>query len=917
MKTYKHIALAALMLCSAQGGFAVKAYPGLIKARQADGTEISIRLHGSEHGNYATTADGFPVIFNEATGNYEYATISGSRLVASGMAAADAARRTPQAVALLSSVDRQAAADMAMGEARKRSLIPQKKTAVKRAAGKPERALMNNFPHFGEQHSIVILMEFADKEFSTMDDPKQFYNDAMNKEGFTADNGANGSARDFFIASSKGLFKPTFDVYGPVKVSYKQHDAGQGTYDTPINMGTLVKAAVEALDGEVDFSKYDHDGDGFVDNIYIYYAGKGSADSYDSRTIWPHAFYMTEWGIDLTTNDGVAIDSYTCSNEEDGQRTGYTAGIGTFVHEFGHCLGFDDHYDTENQNSTATPGYWDTMDTGSYANDCNTPPLYSSYECYELGWLEPELITHRTAGTLQLPCLADENKAYMVQVPGDKDEYYLLENRQKKGWDKYLPGEGMLAWHIDYDETAWQENTVNNVSSHQRVDIVEANGKKSGSDYYQTGVPYPGSDNVTVLSMKSWAGKELLDIDRIAESDGIVSFAVKGSGSGVTRPEMTVSNERHDGFDLAWGKVENADKYILDIKKVNDDNSLTDVDGYSEKSVSGLSAAVDGLEEKSLYQVSLYSCNASFYSEPDTKSVETAAMPFAALKVANVKASDITGSSFAASWDATEGAQSYAVTLSKIAYDGGQQTTTYGFTDRKDGMPEGWTTNCNNFSSSAGTYGEEAPALKMTARGNFINITNKDAKISNLKFWYCVTTPADGSNIEVHAQRNGSWVSERTIDASASAKGTVSVDMEPADMVRIYFNRSGAAYVTVDDISASGTAQTVTALDRYNGKNTGESLNTTFDALESNTEYSLQVVAVRNGEMSLPSDAIRVTTTDSTSHIDGISNDGSSADATYGIDGRRTGSNTVSTQGVVIRKSKGKTLKTIANKQQY
>ena len=124
MKTYKHIALAALMLCSAQGGFAVKAYPGLIKARQADGTEISIRLHGSEHGNYATTADGFPVIFNEATGNYEYATISGSRLVASGMAAADAARRTPQAVALLSSVDRQAAADMAMGEARKRSLIP-------------------------------------------------------------------------------------------------------------------------------------------------------------------------------------------------------------------------------------------------------------------------------------------------------------------------------------------------------------------------------------------------------------------------------------------------------------------------------------------------------------------------------------------------------------------------------------------------------------------------------------------------------------------------------------------------------------------------------------------------------------------------------------------------------------------------
>ena len=114
-------------------------------------------------------------------------------------------------------------------------------TAVKKVVQRPKKALMNNFPHFGEQHSIVILMEFNDKSFSTMKNPKEYYDGAMNKEGFTAINGATGSARDFFIASSHGQFKPTFDVYGPVKINYGQHDAGDGTYNTPINMGTFVK----------------------------------------------------------------------------------------------------------------------------------------------------------------------------------------------------------------------------------------------------------------------------------------------------------------------------------------------------------------------------------------------------------------------------------------------------------------------------------------------------------------------------------------------------------------------------------------------------------------------------------------------------------------------------------------------------
>lgn len=276
-----------MLLCSAESAMAVPAYPGIIKVKQADGTVLSVRLHGDERVNFMTTDDGYPIMLNRQTGNYEYATLSGSTLRTSGIVATDASMRTAQAKQFLVSYDKNTTLSAAKAKSMNANVLMQQTDTYKRNA-KPKKTLTNNFPHTGEQHSIVILMEFKDKKFSTMDNPQQYYTNAMNQQGFTAKNGANGSARDFFIASSNGMFSPTFDVYGPVQINYNQHDAGQGTYNTTINMGTFVKAAIEGLDDVVDFSKYDHDGDGFVDNVYIYYAGNGAADSDDTQTIWPH-----------------------------------------------------------------------------------------------------------------------------------------------------------------------------------------------------------------------------------------------------------------------------------------------------------------------------------------------------------------------------------------------------------------------------------------------------------------------------------------------------------------------------------------------------------------------------------------------------------------------------------------------------
>lgn len=907
MKLHNTLALAVLLFCSAQNGFAVKAYPGVIKAKQADGTEISIRLHGSEHGHYTTTVDGYPLIYNEATNNYEYATIVSGKLKSSGIVATNSERRSPQATELLKSINKETAQQLAMKMSLQKRVGQQ--TAVKKVVQRPKKALMNNFPHFGEQHSIVILMEFNDKSFSTMKNPKEYYDEAMNKEGFTAINGATGSARDFFIASSHGQFKPTFDVYGPVKINYGQHDAGDGTYNTPINMGTFVKAVVEAIDDEVDFSQYDHDGDGNVDNIYIYYAGKGSADSNDANTIWPHAFTMNEWGVEVKTKDGVNINSYTCSNEEDGLSDGFTTGIGTFVHEFGHCLGFMDLYDTNGVYSSYTPGSWDTMCSGSYNNNSNTPPLYSSYECYELGWLKPEVITRRSGDLNELPYLGESNKAYMIQVPGNENEYYLLENRQKKGWDAYLPGSGMLVWHIDYDEDLWRDNKVNTVGRHQRVDIVEANGRYSGTGYYQTGVPFPGSDNVTEYSFKSWDAVHLLDIDKISDVNGLVSFYVKGADSGITKPELTASNERYNGFDLSWNKVEKAENYLLNVKKVNEDNSLTDLEDYTDKTVTGENVSVEGLEKETTYQVSLASCNGSYITDADTKEVKTTEKFFTDEKVKNIMEKDVTMTSFSASWDTIDGAQDYVVNLEKVTYDGEKVTSAYDFTDRMDGMPAGWETNCKNFSSSKGTFGETAPSLKMTANGNYLTMSLEGAKVNNLNFWYYVSSASEGSTVEVQALRNGQWITEKTIDASEKTKENLSLNFNAADKVRLLFNRTGTAYVVIDDVSISGNKQSGSKMDRYTEKSVGEKAEASFDGLEKATTYCLTVYGVKNGEKTITSDKHYVTTADDVSGINSVNASADAAELIFDISGRRI-NNERNAEGILIKKSNGKTVKT-------
>lgn len=411
------------------------------------------------------------------------------------------------------------------------------------------------FPTTGRQKGLVILVEFDDLAFNTTTsqecrtmDPAEYFGAMLNTPGFDLF-GATGSASDWFVSNSRGTFQPEFDLYGPVKLSHPASYYGSNNWmGEDARAHEMVTEACMALDSEIDFRDYDRDGDGYVDNVYVFYAGYGEADSEFDDTVWPHNWEISSaTGREPPVFDGVKVDRYACSNETE-RATRLPAGIGTFIHEFSHVMGLPDLYCTDGytlwQDYPFTPGEFSVMDYGPYNNGGRTPPNYSAYERYALGWLEPRRLAN--SGDYILKDLAASNEAYLI--PCDRDrEYFLLENRQQDGWDRYLPGHGMLVWHVDYDRDVFFDNNVNNNRDHQYVDLVEADGILDfpyDADLHQgdtrAGDPFPGSDNVTTLDATSspglicWSGVSTgIAIADIRETDGEIRFSAKTDGSGI------------------------------------------------------------------------------------------------------------------------------------------------------------------------------------------------------------------------------------------------------------------------------------------------------------------------------------------------------------------------------------------------
>lgn len=393
-----------------------------------------------------------------------------------------------------------------------RSRMAARRQAARRANAKKasQRIATNgNTGKFqGQRHGLIILVNFADSKFNTSKfGPTQTLYSRIANEANYGENNFKGSISDYFKAQSGGQFLLDFDVAGPVTLPYGYSYYGQNDDDGYDKRPTkMVREACQAVDGSVDFSKYDWDGDGEVEEVFVVYAGNGEHDTTNQPSlIWPHMDNLANYGEELTL-DGVTINTYACASELNGDKT--LSGIGTFCHEFSHCMGFPDMYDTASDGNNFGMGSWDLMDYGSYNGDGYVPAGYSGYEKMVCGWTTPiELDKPMTVNGMER--LADMGQTYIIYNKGNRNEYYILENRQQSGFDKYLPGSGLLIERVDYDKDIWEWNAVNTTNGgyypegsstpsyndHQRITIFHANNIEY--DGNNATYPYASLDSLT------------------------------------------------------------------------------------------------------------------------------------------------------------------------------------------------------------------------------------------------------------------------------------------------------------------------------------------------------------------------------------------------------------------------------------
>lgn len=452
------------------------------------------------------------------------------------------------------------------------------KAANRRGAAMRNKVVMGERTNYtGIKRGIVILAEFTNQKFKT-GEVNERYQKILNQEDYNEGN-FKGSVADYFKAQSGGIFELDFDVLGPYTLPHVSSYYGQNDNSgNDMRVEEMITEACKMADEEVDFADYDWDGDGSVDQVFVLYAGKGEADGGSSSTIWPQMFYLSATNQEITL-DGVTIDTYACSNELD--TNSRIEGIGAFCHEFSHCMGFPDLYDTDNS-GWAGMGHFDLMASGNYNGGTFIPAGYSAYEKWMCGWLEPTVLDQYNDSIANISPMSENGEAYVIYNDAHADEYYMIENRQLTKWDAGLPARGMMISHIDFDKDIWALNIVNtrvNTSSylyqiyhyplndHQRLMVVPADNRQdSGSERYDL-YPYGAKDSLTATSRpvasfynKNAKGSKLAEwaITKIKQnSDGTMSFFYRSPDNKEKSSEEEPGTEKlifYESFDLCDGK---------------------------------------------------------------------------------------------------------------------------------------------------------------------------------------------------------------------------------------------------------------------------------------------------------------------------------------------------------------------------
>lgn len=844
---------------------------------QPDGTVVELTRAGDEHAHYYQTLDKIPVIM-DADGRYCYATVNAKgTAVATDVLAVNPERRTAEQIEFLSALDRDAVV----------------KSFIKRGNMRRERSKSNQssgvglyaqrFPHTGSPRAIVILVEFTNSKF-TVKNPREYYDNFLNGENYTDHNGT-GSCREYFKSSSNGQFTPTFDVYGPVSLPNNvAYYGGNDVWGNDRRPGEMVRDACQALDATVNFADYDTDNNGYVDNVYIIYAGKGENSYGDSNTIWPHSWTISDALGSSLTYDGVKVEDYGCGNEWDDV---LPTGIGTFCHEFGHVMGLPDLYNTGTSQDPdmLTPGKWSIMDYGSYNNDGRTPVSYSAFERNAMGWIDPIVLDGPS--TITLENIHDTNTAAII-LTQKANEFFLLENRQNTGWDTYLPGHGMIVWHIDYNTSVWNSNSPNNDATHQRVDIEEAGNLRDNEDDDKMATyPFPGTRRVTSFtddttpSMRTWSGQALgLPITDITEQNGKITFDVAGGFVELDAPVATASDPTGNGFTLSWDAVDKAGSYLVNVYTKDESGNAVAASIYKDYEVEGTSLRIERLQPETRYTATVTAKLRGVTSAPsDEVEITTTEATFDIFVPVVTHASNVTETGFTANWQEVKGATDYLLTVIADS-DVAPLTEKVDFgTGNGIKLPAGWTSNTTDYYGTTSTnyYGESAPAIKLSKLGHYVMSPLYENDVVELSFWVRNAGNSKTNYFEVlgllpsagRATTDDDWQLLLTHGPiSYEVKGeTIKLDrsMIPAGIkqIKIVFNKIGSGNMALDDLSLTTGGQQATVLEGYNARSVGNVTSHVVGGLPAgSTQFRYSVVAVNAaGVKTLESDPMFVNLT--------------------------------------------------------
>jgi immune inhibitor A len=307
---------------------------------------------------------------------------------------------------------------------------------------------------------------------------------------------------------------------------YVNNQYGYGPY--PQNSQRLVENLVDAVDAQVNFSNYDNNGDGYVDVMLVIHAGTGAELTRNAADMWSH-----KWGITpKMTGDGVYVSSYTVQPEfwtTPGDMT-----IGVYCHELLHGFDLPDLYDTDYSSNGV--GNWCVMAGGSWNGTMGNSPAHPcAWSLIQLGITSAVNVTSNVSNQ-SIPSVEGGGSIFRLWTSGAASaQYFLVENRQKTGYDSYLPGSGLLIWHIDdgkaNNDSEWYPTLPG--ATHFLVALEQADGLfelEHANDHGDAADSWPGS-----LSRTSFSGASAPSSDAYLTGGTFVGVAnISASGPTMT-----------------------------------------------------------------------------------------------------------------------------------------------------------------------------------------------------------------------------------------------------------------------------------------------------------------------------------------------------------------------------------------------